>query len=73
MVDHASADLWIVPAGTKCFEDPSLLDERTRFQALAIKGVAQAIPVVIGFADWHMPTGRTSTGGLLPWNSRRQL
>ena len=23
MIDHASADLWIMPKGTKCFEDPS--------------------------------------------------
>src|SRR5947207_3960194 len=47
MIDHASADLWIVPAGTKCFEDPSLLDERKRFQAVSINGVAKAIPVVV--------------------------
>jgi len=40
MIDHASADLWIMPPGTKCFEDPSTLDERTRFQALSINGVA---------------------------------
>jgi putative ABC transport system permease protein len=78
MIDHASADLWIMPAGTKCFEDPSLLDERKRFQALSINGVAQAIPVVIGFADWKIPAGGTTpvfvvgsdlrAGGLLPWN-----
>ncbi|HEY7666451.1 MAG TPA: ABC transporter permease [Xanthobacteraceae bacterium] len=78
MVDHASADLWIMPAGTKCFEDPSLMDERKRFQALSINGVAQAIPVVIGFADWSIPAGGTTpvfiigsdlrAGGLLPWN-----
>jgi putative ABC transport system permease protein len=78
MIDHASADLWIMPAGTKCFEDPSLLDERKRFQALSINGVAQAIPVVIGFADWRMPSGGTTpvfivgsdlrAGELLPWN-----
>lgn len=78
MIDHASADLWIMPRGTKCFEDPSLLDERKRFQALSINGVAQAIPVVIGFADWHIPAGGTTpvfivgsdlrAGGLLPWN-----
>ena len=42
MIDHASADLWIMPRGTKCFEDPSLLDERERFRALSIKGVAEA-------------------------------
>src|SRR6266436_1156513 len=33
MIDHAAADLWIMPLGTKCFEDPSTLDERSRFPA----------------------------------------
>src|SRR6476620_12773013 len=55
MIDHASADLWIMPAGTKCFEDPSLLDERNRFQALAVKGVTAVIPGVIAFADGRLP------------------
>jgi putative ABC transport system permease protein len=78
MMDHASADLWIMPPGTKCFEDPSTLDERARFQALSINGVAQAAPVVIGYADWRIPAGGTfpifivgsdlREGGLLPWN-----
>src|ERR1700704_4754697 len=49
MIDHASADLWIVPIGTKCFEDPSLLDEHYRSHALSVRGVADAVPVVIGF------------------------
>src|SRR5262249_28959861 len=30
MIDHTPADLWIMPLATKCFEDPSLLDERDR-------------------------------------------
>ena len=78
MIDHASADLWIMPRGTKCFEDPSLLDTRERYRALSINGVAEAIPVVIGFADWRMPSGATTpvfvigsdlrSGGLQPWN-----
>src|SRR6266849_2000506 len=78
MIDHAAADLWIMPLGTKCFEDPSTLDERKRFQALSINGVAQATPVVIGYADWRIPEGGTSpvcivgsdlrADGLLPWN-----
>jgi putative ABC transport system permease protein len=78
MIDHASADLWIMPLGTKCFEDPSTLDERKRFQALSINGVAQATPVVIGYAEWRIPAGGTfpvfivgsdlRAGGLLPWN-----
>ena len=61
MIDHAPADLWIVPKGTKCFEDPSLIDERERFRALSIKGVAQAEPVLIGFGQW-----RNSAGGATP-------
>src|SRR5215467_3064 len=78
MIDHSSADLWIVPTGTKCFEDPSLLDERKRFQALAVDGVVDAAPVVIGFADWKMANGGTTPvfvigselrGAVLaPWN-----
>ena len=78
MIDHASGDLWIMPAGTKCFEDPSLLDERKRFQALSINGVADARPIVIGFAEWKLPSGGTTpvfmigadlrAAGLHPWN-----
>lgn len=79
MIDHASADLWIVPQGTKCFEDPSLLDDRKSFRVRAIEGVADAQPLVTGFADWRMPNGTSTTPvfiigsdlrskGLLPWN-----
>ena len=38
MIDHAPADLWIVPLGTKCFEDPSLLDEANRYQGAVDRG-----------------------------------
>ena len=78
MIDHASADLWIVPQGTKCFEDPSLLDDRKQFRARAIDGVAEVTPLVTGFADWRMPSGSSTpvfvigsdlrSKGLLPWN-----
>jgi len=78
MIDHAPADLWIVPLGTKCFEDPSLVDERQKFRALSINGVTEALPVVIGFAQWRLPSGGTTpvfvvgsdtrAGGLPPWN-----
>jgi putative ABC transport system permease protein len=78
MIDHTSADLWVMPRGTKCFEDPSLLDARKRNRALAVDGVSEAIPVVIGFADWRTPSGTSTpvfvvgsdlrSGGLQPWN-----
>ena len=60
MIDHAPADLWIMPLGTKCFEDPSLLDERERFRAMAIKGVSDAVPILISFAQWRVPSGGTT-------------
>jgi putative ABC transport system permease protein len=78
MIDHADADLWIVPRGTKCFEDPSLLDERERFRALSVAGVASVVPLVIGFAQWRTPSGGNTpifmigfdprSEGLRPWN-----
>src|SRR5947209_19590680 len=78
MIDHAQADLWIMPSGTKCFEDPSLLDERQRFRALAVKGVTGVTPIVIGYAQWRLPGGTTTPvfmvgaelgiASLQPWN-----
>ncbi len=78
MIDHAPADLWIVPYGTKCFEDPSLLDEKDRTQALTVPGVTEVIPLVIGFTQWAVPSGGTTPVfmigsdknplGLHPWN-----
>src|SRR5258708_37795690 len=78
MIDHAPADLWIVPLGTKCFEDPSLLDEHNRTRALSVPGVAEAVPLVIGFTEWIVPSGGTTPifvvgsgaggAGLRPWN-----
>ncbi len=78
MIARAPADLWIVPYGTKCFEDPSLLDARDRARALAVPGVTDAIPMVIGFTQWAVPAGGSTPvfiigselnePGLHPWN-----
>ncbi len=78
MIDHAPADLWIMPLGTKCFEDPSLLDDRQRFRTLAVNGVAEAAPLVVGYAQWRLPSGTTTPVfivgselrglGLRPWD-----
>jgi putative ABC transport system permease protein len=78
MIDHAPADLWVMPLSTKCFEDPSLLDDRQRFRVLAVDGVAEAASLVIGYAQWRLPGGGTTPVfivgselrglGLLPWD-----
>jgi putative ABC transport system permease protein len=57
MIDHASADLWVVRQGTKCFEDPSLLPANIERTIRGIDGVATASPLVIGFSDWQLPSG----------------
>ena len=76
MIDHAPADLWIASLGTKCFEDPSLIDGRNLTKALTVPGVASAVPVVVGFAEWSLPSGGVTpvfvigsdADGLKPWN-----
>jgi putative ABC transport system permease protein len=57
MIDHASTDLWIVPRGAKCFEDPSLLDLKLRNKVATLDGVAAVVPLVIGFSDWRQESG----------------
>jgi putative ABC transport system permease protein len=78
MIDHADTDLWVVRKGTKCFEDPSLLDADRRKDILAVNGVAKVSTVVIGFSDWKLSSGEItpvfvvgsdmSSEGLRPWN-----
>jgi putative ABC transport system permease protein len=78
MIDHASADFWVVPKGAKCFEDPSLLDLKLRDRIAATDGVAVVIPLVIGFSDWRLASGEMTPvfivgadlrdGALQPWN-----
>ena len=65
-------------APTKCFEDPSLVDEREDFEPCRSNGITEALPIVIGFAQWRLPSGGTTpvfivsshtrVGGLRPWN-----
>jgi putative ABC transport system permease protein len=78
MIDHASTDLWIVSSGAKYFEDLSLLDTGMRARLEAIDGVAEAVPLVVGFSAWSRPDGAMTpvvvvgsdfaAGGLPPWN-----
>jgi len=78
IIDQAPADLWVVPLGTKSFDDPSLLTGRERHMILSTPGVANAEDMVVSFARWRKPKGGTTafllvgTGAdssyALPWN-----
>lgn len=61
LLDHAKADLWIVPTGTAAFDDPTLLENSERFTALATKGVARVDPLIVGFAEWRRPRGGSTS------------
>ena len=78
MLDNSKGDLWIVPFGTKSFDDPSFLIGHEKYAALSTPGIAGAEDLVVGFAGWRKPKGGTTAvlligsdyqnGSLKPWN-----
>lgn len=78
MLDQSQGDLWVVPLGTKSFDDPSLLIGHEKYSVLSTKGVATSEELVVGFAAWRKPKGGTTAvllvgsdhenGTLKPWN-----
>ncbi|MCH9808110.1 MAG: ABC transporter permease [Alphaproteobacteria bacterium] len=57
-IDHANADLWVMPFGAKSFEDGGLLmGARERHQALATPGVERVTPLIVRFSEWRKPAG----------------
>ncbi len=78
VIDAAPADLWVIPLGTKSYDDPSFLSGRERHMALSTPGVENSEDMVVSFARWRKPEGGTNTVLLigtagdspkaLPWN-----
>jgi putative ABC transport system permease protein len=78
VLDKTDADLWIVPFGTKSFDDPSLLIGHEKYAALSTPGVAYAEDMIVSFSSWRKPEGGKKSfilvgldwpnGGTRPWN-----
>jgi putative ABC transport system permease protein len=78
MLDQSQGDLWVVPLGTKSFDDPSLLIGHEKYAVLSTAGVGEAEELVVGFAAWRKPKGGSTAvlligsdhqnGTLKPWN-----
>jgi putative ABC transport system permease protein len=78
MLDRSKADLWVVPLGTKSFDDPTLLIGHEKYAALSTSGVGDTEELVVGFANWRKPKGGITSvllvgsdhanGTLKPWN-----
>ena len=78
-IDNAKAELWVMTYGAKSFEEGGvLLTPRERHAALAVPGVAAAVPVLASFGEWRKPGGGSTMSivvgsnaeddGLRPWN-----
>lgn len=78
VLDKAPADLWIVPYGTKSFDDPSLLIGHEKYAALSTPGVDYAEDMIVSFSSWRKPQGGKKSfilvgldwpkGGTRPWS-----
>ncbi len=73
-----NADLWVVPFGTKSFDDPSLLTGREKYALLSTPGVQHVEELLVSFAQWRKPQGGKKSlvlvgsdwlgQGVRPWN-----
>ena len=57
LIDHARADLWVVPLETRSFENGTVLEGRERYIALSTPGVMAATEIMVSFAEWRKPSG----------------
>lgn len=61
LVDHGGADLWITAHGVRTVDLATPLEERRRFQALAVNGVAAAESHLLQFFFWKRGDGVRET------------
>ena len=70
VLDHVEADLWVVPFGTKSFDDPSMLQGREKHAALSTPGVASVEELVVTFVPWRNGTEAAASTRGRCWSAR---
>jgi putative ABC transport system permease protein len=78
MLDQAKGDLWVVPFGTKSFDDPTFLEGKEKHAILSTPGIASVEELAAGFVAWRRPSGGITaallvgsdinTNTTLPWD-----
>jgi putative ABC transport system permease protein len=58
-VDHAGADVWVMPAGTRTLQPGKLIEDTAVTQARAMPEVAWAEPILYGATTLSLPSGAT--------------
>jgi putative ABC transport system permease protein len=61
LIDHAPADLWIVPRGGKDVDQAGQMFERQKYLVLGLPAVEDVDSLVVRFADWKRPDGGTQS------------
>jgi putative ABC transport system permease protein len=61
LIDHAGADIWVAARGIRAEDLATPLQERRRYQALSVPGVAVAENYLINFGFWKRPDGLRET------------
>ncbi len=63
VLDHVEADLWVIPVGTKSFDDPNLLPGREKHAVLSTPGSQSVEELVVSFVNWRrLSQGTDKTG-----------
>ena len=65
MLDQTRGDLWVIPYGTKSFDDPTFLEGQVKHPVLSTPGIASVEELVAGFVGWRRPAGGTTAALLV--------
>ena len=65
MLDQTRGDLWVIPYGTKSFDDPTFLEGQVKHPVLSTPGIASVEELVAGFVGWRRPAAGTTAALLV--------
>jgi putative ABC transport system permease protein len=57
LIDHSSADIWVVSRGSESFDFAAAMDDRIFYRVAETAGVARAEPFILAFGMFKLPEG----------------
>ena len=70
MLNHTQADPWVVPLGTKSFDQPSLLPGHAKHAIFSARGVTGMEELAVGFGAGREPSGGATVALLVGSEAR---
>jgi putative ABC transport system permease protein len=78
LVDHSTADYWVMPKGTRNVDQAGEIDQASRYRARSVAGVANVTEMFVRFLPWKRPDGGIevvnvvgidpAAPAVVPWN-----